>query len=704
MKASDTNAFDWIPFYEELADKLASFQEKQQELIAFLEELRAEGLKITPLQDRDETGARSLLTEIDPFTFYGSFNRGITDDARIRILRAIKTKFSVIAASPSDFSGIPILSNQNSWFFSYRPNRKPGDIDRLWAVFKAALSPNALNDPGFARAFDEALNVRGTNFNLTVGLYWIRPNDFLNLDSTMREFLGVELPKEGLSFSFYRATLDKVRAAHKTDIPHLSFEAWEAGQHPSKRGKRGTDVDYWMVGAFWDSEDPPDQTERFLAEGIWENGYKDRYLDLVNSMKVGDRIAIKSVATQKVDLPFDNAGKTASLMRIKVLGTIVANKGDGRTVEVEWEPPLNPPRSWYFYTGRSTVWKLRKDDRFARALIRFAFQGEPQDYSFFQSNPVVEPPDEVDASVDKNQSVSHGTAPPYAIADLVAEGAFLEKTDIEKAIRRLQLKKNLILQGAPGVGKTFLAKRFAYALMEAKDDSRITAVQFHPSYAYEDFVRGYRPSTEVGKFILVDGPFLKLCERAEKDADREYVLLVDEINRGNISQIFGELIMLLEADKRGKEHGLTPLYRNMDGERFHIPGNVYVIGTMNIADRSLALVDYALRRRFAYITLEPQFDSPLYRSWLKNRGMEDSLIQHIVTKMKALNTRIAEDPQLGEAFRLGHSFFCPAGRDFSTLDLNWYSEVVRTEIKPLLEEYWYDARDKAKTACDELLG
>jgi 5-methylcytosine-specific restriction protein B len=710
MTASNANAFDWIPFYEELADKLLPFQARQQQLIAFLEELRAEGIKITPLDDKDETGARSLLAEIDPFTFYGSFNRGITEDSRIRILKAVKAKFNIIAALPSHFAGIPILNNQNSWFFSYRPNRKPGDIAKLWAVFKAALNPTALLDPAFAQAFDEALEVRGTNFNLTFGLFWIRPNTFLNLDSTMREFLSIPLPKEGLTFSFYRSTLEQVRASHKTDIPHLSCEAWEAVRSAQTKPSqpqtlKNSDVDYWMVGAFWDSEDSPDQTDRFLAENIWENGYQDRYLDLVNAMKVGDRIAIKAVATQKNDLPFDNGGKTASVMRIKALGTIVANDGNGRTVEVDWEAPLDPPRVWYFYTGRSTVWKLRKDDPFGQALIRFAFQGEPQDYSFFLSNPavvlsqVVEP-----ASIDTSQSGAEGHTPPYAVADLITDGAFLEEAEIERVLKRLQLKKNLILQGAPGVGKTFLAKRFAYALMEAKDDSRITAVQFHPSYTYEDFVRGYRPSAEVAKFTLVDGPFVKLCENAEKDADRKYVLLIDEINRGNVSQIFGELIMLLEADKRGKEHSLTPLYRNTEGERLHIPANLYVIGTMNIADRSLALVDYALRRRFAFVTLEPQFDSSLYRTWLKSRGMPESLIQLIVTRMKALNTRISEDPQLGEAFCVGHSFFCPTGKDFSSLDTSWYAEVVRTEIKPLLEEYWYDAREKARAACEELVG
>lgn len=269
-------------------------------------------------------------------------------------------------------------------------------------------------------------------------------------------------------------------------------------------------------------------------------------------------------------------------------------------------------------------------------------------------------------------------------------------------MRRLTLKKNLLLQGAPGVGKTFVARRLAYALMEAKDDSRIAMVQFHPSFTYEDMVRGYRPAGASGKFDLVDGPFLQLRQRAEGDPDRDYVLIVDEINRGNVSQVFGELIMLIEADKRGKDNWVVPVYRRTEGETLHVPANLYVIGTMNIADRSLALVDYALRRRFAFVTLTPRYSDPMYRKWLEERGMVPGLSQLIIERMTALNQQISEDSQLGEAFCVGHSFFCPSGKDFSALDEQWYREIVETEIKPLLGEYWYDDPAKAKSAFEKL--
>ena len=698
-----TDTFDWIPFFEELADKLVAFRAKQQDLVQFLEELRADGLTITPFEDKDETGRRFPLVEVDPFTFFGSFNRGIVTETRIRILQAAKAKFNVAAPAPTDFAGVPVLNNQKSWFFGYQPDRKPGDIDRLWAVFTRALGQSPLSDPDFARAFDDALTVRNTNINLTMGLFWIRPRTFLSLDSTMRDHLSIKLPGQGLSFQYYRGILEQVLKSTEQDLPHLSLAAWVAvkeGGQPDPHVVSTlpkTDTDYWLVGAYWDSQDPPDQTERFLAEGIWENGYEDRYLDLVKAMKVGDKIAIKSTTTQKNDLPFDSLGHTVSLLLIKATGTIVSNPRDGRRVEVEWDPAPSAPRAWYFYTERSTVWRLRKDNEFAQHLIQFAFGNKSQDYGFFISKWWDKPEDARPSPIEIGES-----AAPYAVADMIADGVFLPEEEIKRILRRLKSKKNLLLQGAPGVGKTFMAKRLAYALMEAKDDSRITMVQFHPSFSYEDMVRGYRPAGASGKFELVDGPFLQLRRKAEDDPDRDYVLIVDEINRGNVSQVFGELVMLLEADKRGKDNCVVPLYQRSDDETLHVPPNLYVIGTMNIADRSLALVDYALRRRFAFVTLTPRYDDPMYRKWIKERGMAPALCQLIIDRMTALNQQISGDSQLGEAFRVGHSFFCPSGKDFSTLDEQWYRDIVDTEIKPLLGEYWYDDRDKAKIAFEKL--
>ncbi len=478
--------------------------------------------------------------------------------------------------------------------------------------------------------------------------------------------------------------------------------AGPAGSAPPKSSAEDVEAtidgetQFWRVGAYWYDRVPSDQTDRFLAEGVWENGYVDRYLDLVKQMRPGDRIAIKASATQLNDLPFESHGKTVSKMVLKTRGTVMRNHGDGRSVEVEWEPKA-AWRHWYFYTGRPTVWQLRKDEEMPRMLTRFAFFDVPQDYPHFTKRwwESLLPP-------APDAAAAAGIIEPYGVDDVLAEGVFLGTEEVELALRRLRAKRLLVLQGAPGVGKTFVARKLAYALMETRDDERIETLQFHPSFTYEDFVRGYRPTGEAGKFELKDGPFLRICDRARLD-ERPHVLIIDEINRGHLSQVFGELFMLLEADKRGPKHAVTPLYRRHDDETFSVPENVLLISTMNIADRSLALVDFALRRRFAFITLEPRFGDVAFRKWLTDRKLPESLLHLIIQRLSALNERIGADAQLGPAFRVGHSFFCPRGDDFSGLGADWYREIVHTEIGPLLDEYWYDAPEKARLAKEALL-
>ena len=583
--------FTWRPFQTELGTALSAWRMRQRELIAFAEGLRAKGLPVTPLADKDAEGNRTILTEIDPFTFLGIINRGIKDSSRKILAAEYKQFFQISAEVPQDFDGIPILNNQRSWLFAYADARGAGDIDLLWDVFELCMGADPLGNPAFAKAVDAALQVRGTKVNLTMGLFWFRPDVFLSVDSTMRAFLGLSLPAAGLSFAWYKKTIEDVVAEHGHDFPKLSLDAWAYQPPEDPPPPPEPDRHDWLVGAAWDDVD---QTQRFLDEGVWENGYHDKYLDEIKRMAVGDRIAIKSSSTQKHDLPFDNNGKTASKMTVKATGTIVARSKDGRVVEVDWDQ-AGAPRDWYFYTGRSTVWKLRKDDERARRLARFVFDGEKQDYEFF-----------LPRRVGGGGGGGGGGEPlPFGPDDVITAGAFIEPDEVTRALNRLRTKKNIILQGAPGTGKSFLAPLLAYALMEEDDDTRIVSVQFHPSTSYEDFVRGYRPTTVAGAFELVDGPFLELCARAHADPDNKYVMLIDEINRGNLSQIFGELFLLLEADKRKGKRAVTPLYPREGEANLWVPPNIYVIGTMNIADRSLALVDFALRRRFAFLSLPP---------------------------------------------------------------------------------------------------
>ena len=722
---------------------------------------------------------------------------------------------------------------------------------------------------------------------------------------------------------------------------------------------------YWFVGAAY-SGGTEDQMPRFLDEGIWENGYKDKHLDLVRSMQPGDRIVIKSSYTRKRDLPFDSRGNSVSVMAIKAIGTVVENLNDGKRVRVDWIKE-DPPREWYFYTNRGTIWRVIPGEWTSDGLLAFTFENKPQDIDRFcnapywrerfgsgmdkkrflwtrfyeavaeklldyrnDRQPLIEgiheiatrvngltylqdkfadgtvgplkdicpftamgtfnrsmtdanrkaiatelakllgieaqvpesfegipvlnnqrswffsyaekrgaddiealwrvfaaaaqfvrsdlpepraelvqaydaatkvwgvawnlstglywahpwdfptldsqsrhyitkrlsvqilasgqqgpcdsegylkllddlkarfdedsypvhsfpelslaswrykdtdapptpagddsPSDNFDADKDQSQDAVQITPPleAYSVADVLKDGCFLQLSAVERLLDRLRTKKNLILQGPPGTGKTWIAKRLAFALIGEKDDSKIRAVQFHPNLSYEDFVRGWRPMGD-GKLALADGVFMEAIRSAAKNPASKYVVVIEEINRGNPAQIFGELLTLLEAGKRTPDEALEVCYPDPDGKKrpVHVPENLYVIGTMNIADRSLALVDLALRRRFAFVTLEPKLGD-VWRSWVVDRcGIEPGLVSSIEQRINQLNQRIGED--LGSQFRIGHSYVTPTHRLEVGSTREWFIQVAETEIGPLLDEYWFDSPKTAKDAFGKLI-
>ena len=274
-----------------------------------------------------------------------------------------------------------------------------------------------------------------------------------------------------------------------------------------------------------------------------------------------------------------------------------------------------------------------------------------------------------------------------ALADI-----FLPR-EIFQAIQRVwERKKNVILQGPPGVGKTFIAKTLAYSLMGYEDESRVEMIQFHQSYSYEDFVQGYRPTAN--QFRLKEGRFYAFCDRARRDPTNSYVFIIDEINRGNLSKIFGELMLLIEPDKRGPKWSVPLAYSESSDEKFWIPDNVYLLGMMNTADRSLSLVDYALRRRFAFFSLQTMIGSNRFSEHLTQKGVPQELVAAITERFVGLNSFIADKNHsgLGPGFCIGHSYFVPLDNG-GACDFSWYQSVLDTQILPLLEEYWFDNDD-----------
>ena len=277
-----------------------------------------------------------------------------------------------------------------------------------------------------------------------------------------------------------------------------------------------------------------------------------------------------------------------------------------------------------------------------------------------------------------------------------------ECEDLQELITR---KKNVILCGPPGVGKTFVAKRFAYAIIGYPAPNQVKSVQFNQNYSYEDLVRGYRPSGDTNGFDLIEGPFYKLCKEAAKNPEMDFFFIIDEINRGNLSKIFGELLMLIEADKRSANYAVQLTYAKENEEPFFVPKNIHIIGMMNTADRSLAMMDYALRRRFSFFEIKPAYSSEKFRKANEKYFSSESKYSEIIEAIISLNEEIAKDKSLGEGFMIGHSFFCPPAEDTITEPetINkWLASVIHYDIAPLLREYWFEDTETAISKIKKL--
>lgn len=917
------NSFQWIPFYEELANSLLSYKDKRSELFFIMQKLSSENSKLQYLHfERDDWWAPRNY-EIDPFSVIASFNRGLADENRIAIATILANEFHVEATVPTQYDGVPLMNAQNSFF--------QGN-DEIWTLFELALKSADTNQytDAFCTAFDKAIGVKGNGLaTITMGLFWIRPNIYLNLDSQNRNFLsdkdngfdsvvavfpditkGVTLQGEQ-----YLAMCTECRQLLNSEqcsfdsIPNLSYCAWIANRNDLKTRSRivcfyyaqlhsdsaeykeNCSKDFHIISDITGIKYTTLRQSKDSFDPLFDNGRKGYHQEPLEQKNP----SLYAIYLQYKDVPLDELkllaqqimediqseyGASATLSNanflqwfspliqaLKDLGgsgtpkearnkivenerisNAVLSETRGKSGANKFENEVAWARNYLAYAGiidksRRGIWSLteqgyqvemtpelaseifrkkwwaptEKDEdetllmskkRYwiyspgaqARLWPEFYSEGimgicwdDLDDLSEYGSRDEIKgamtnlygdgksymnkslaawqfandmkPGDVVyvkrgfstligrgivsseyiydetreeyqhvrgvtwthsgtwshpgqavakmlteitqyteyieklelifsDGEDDSIEDTTSAHYPEYKKEDFLSQ-VFMDDEQYNTLSALLLRKKNVILQGAPGVGKTYAAKRLAYSLMGEKDTSRVEMIQFHQSYSYEDFIMGYRPDGD--GFTLARGAFYKFCKRAQDDKDRDYFFIIDEINRGNLSKIFGELFMLIEHDKRDEKNSMRLLYAD---EQFYIPSNIHIIGMMNTADRSLALLDYALRRRFAFFEMPPAFDSLGFKRY--QTTISSIKFDQLIQTVKLLNADIEKDSSLGAGFRIGHSYLIKSENE--DIDDSWLQSVVNYEIIPLLQEYWFDEVSKIQAWTIKLQG
>lgn len=694
--------FQWTEFYMELASALLPYKNNRSDLIAKLKTIFADAGMNFPFKER----GKEVYEDICPFTVFGSFNKGITNANRIALLEQFAKQFSIKAAVPTEFDGIPVVMNLSAWFFAYKENRGEHDIDNLWDLLEKAIAysdeASTDNKNAFIAAYDTVTKQKMIKWNITMGLYWARPYTFINLDSTNRAFItdvdnmphyfttifsdiNKGLPN-GRNYLFMceqakNALNQKEYEYHS--FPELSYYAWKSNQSGKTEETTTTTVDsniketnYWI----YSPGDNASMWDEFYKSGIMGIGWDD-----VTDLKgFSSKEEIKEYMKKVYDPSYSYKNNAHCLWQfaneIKVGDVIFVKKGMHKIIG------KGIVTSDYIYdTSRSTYKHIRKVDWQNKGEWEYPGQAVMKTLTNISAYPdyvqklLALFAEDTSEEVSEQKEIKY---PLYSKDDFLNE-VYMDEDTYNTLTELLEAKYNVILQGAPGVGKTFAAKRLAYSIMGQKDTSRVAMVQFHQSYSYEDFIQGYRPSKD--GFELENGTFYKFCKEAEEDNERPYFFIIDEINRGNLSKILGELMMLIEKDKRGEKIKL--LYSN---EWFTVPQNVRIIGMMNTADRSLALMDYALRRRFAFFDFAPAFSSEGFKNYLSEK--DSPKLEKLIAAVESLNSTISTDESLGDGFRIGHSYFCT---DDEITD-EWLKSVVEYEVIPLIKEYWFDEPTKVR--------
>lgn len=702
---------DWIDFYMELADKLLPYKNDRKNLIDKIKRIYSNINIHLPKLETDNN-----IVDIDPFTIFGLFNKGIKTVNRIAILQGFAQEFYIKAAIPSSFEGVPVLNNMAATFYHFIGVRQENDIENLWKMFIAALkyadTQSDSNKKEFIEIYDIVSQQKGIRWNLTMALYWIRPYKYINLDSCNREYIFdsknmpvnyiesigklKEIPtgEEYLDITEKTsAVLEKNNYQYKT-FPELSHYAWVVSEKGNKENDT-EEIEKIEVNSDDAIGDKDIQTTHYWIYSPGNNAcmWNDFYTEGIMAIgwgEIGDlstfptKDAMKQKMKECIDptlsymnaahatWQFANEMKPGDIIFVKKGMHYIIGKGVVTSNYI-----FDPSRNDEYKNIRQINWTHKGEwEHPGKAVVKTLTDITPYTDYVKTLNALFE--DEV---IEESEEVEI-QYPIYTKEDFLNE-VYMNENTYDLLVNLLRNKKNIIMQGAPGVGKTFAAKRLAYSMMKVKDPNRVMMIQFHQSYSYEDFIMGFRPAST--GFELKKGPFYNFCKKAELDLENDYYFIIDEINRGNLSKIFGELFMLIENDKRGV--ALQLLYSD---EKFSVPKNLYIIGMMNTADRSLAMLDYALRRRFAFFEFSPAFRTDGFRQYLQNKN--NKKFNNLITVIEKLNIAIENDESLGRGFCVGHSYFCTD----KPIDDMWLNGVITYEIIPLLNEYWFDEPNKVR--------
>lgn len=706
LYSMNNDKIEWTDFYIEFAHKLLEYKDNRSELIEKVQKVFNDLNMTLPALERDSDGNDIAPYDIDPFTIFALFNKQISYENRVNIINQIKKEFSISSKVPTSFHGIAVVNNLKANFYRFEGNRGENDIDNLWKLFENSINYSQENSNEFVSSFNTVINQEGIRWNITMGLNWISPFTFINLDTHCRKLLyinelfskefrdkikSLKTPPDGVE---YLKICDEVKYCLKNskynNFPEFSHNAYLLKQKKDiedpESGIGDGDVEtrkYWLIspgsGAIW-----WDDFYRNGDMGIGFNGTGDlKQYNSKEEIKMKFQELYNDNSSHRNDVhacwQFVHDVQIGDIVFVKNGMTEIIGKG---IVEGNYEYDTSKP----YHKIRKVNWTHKGHWDYEYGKLPMKTITDITNYHEMVNNIK-----ELFVTETENEEPLNPVYPDYS-AEQFLEEVYIGENDYITLVNLVKNKKNLIVEGAPGVGKTFMAKRIAYSIMGLKDIERVMMVQFHQSYSYEDFVMGFRPSKE--GFELREGSFYSFCKQAEEDSENDYFFIIDEINRGNLSKIFGELFMLIENDKRGEKNKIQLLYSD---ESFFIPKNVYIIGLMNTADRSLAMIDYALRRRFAFFDLKPGFDSEGFKAY--QNELNDDKFDKLIELMKELNREIKNDESLGEGFRIGHSYLCNIKSENVDDKLRY---IIEYELIPLLKEYWFDEHKKVKDWSNRL--